>query len=162
MVQLEYGSKKYLFMGDASTSVETKLISNNMLEKVDLLKVAHHGSNTSTGKEFLDTIKPTYAVISSGSSYSKFPNNVLLELLYTYVDKENVYITENKGTIWVSSDGNEITIKTLKYNLDGANSQIIGFLNNIESIFKCSLFNFGKQNDIFHHLVIEENKSLLC
>jgi len=77
VIQLEYGSKKYLFMGDVTTSVETKLINNDMLEQVDLLKVAHHGSDTSTSEEFLNLIKPTHAVISSGSSYSKFPNNTL-------------------------------------------------------------------------------------
>lgn len=98
----------------------------NTLEKVDILKVSHHGSNSSTSTDFLDIISPKYAIISSGSTYTKFPNENCLKRLLGKVETENLYITERDGTIWVTSDGiTEDTIQKLdEVNLDGAKSTI--------------------------------------
>lgn len=96
------------------------------LEKVDILKVSHHGSNSSTSLDFLDIINPNYAIISSGSTYIKFPNENCLKRILSKVQLENLYITERDGTIWVMSDGiTEDTIQKLdEINLDGAKSKI--------------------------------------
>jgi len=58
---LKYGGKKYLFTGDAS--VESEYV---VQEKIDVLKVGHHGSDTSTGEDLLDRVRPKLAVISVG------------------------------------------------------------------------------------------------
>lgn len=74
VLQLNYKDRKYLFTGDIETKVENELIKQNALETIDILKVAHHGSNSSTSEKFLNEIKPKSVIISSGSTYSKFPN----------------------------------------------------------------------------------------
>ena len=53
-------------MGDAGISKEQDLLKQYSLEKIDFLKVGHHGSNTSTSEEFVNRIKPSYAIISVG------------------------------------------------------------------------------------------------
>lgn len=63
---LEYGESIFLFTGDASRGVEKILLDSDSLSKVDVLKVAHHGSNTSTHWEFLQQVRPEFAVISVG------------------------------------------------------------------------------------------------
>jgi competence protein ComEC len=60
---LEYEGKKFLFMGDAAIGQE-----GIVLDTVDVLKVGHHGSETSSGESFLDRIKPKIAVISVGKN----------------------------------------------------------------------------------------------
>lgn len=126
VLQLNYKDKKYLFTGDIETKVENELIKQNTLEEIDVLKVAHHGSNSSTSEKFLNAIKPKSVIISSGSTYNKFPNIECLKRILKLVNKESIFITERDGTIWITSDG--ITVDNIQklneINLDGANSQI--------------------------------------
>lgn len=123
---MNYKDKKYLFTGDIESKVENELIKMNTLEKIDILKVSHHGSNSSTSTKFLDVVSPQYAIISSGSTYTQFPNEKCLKRILEKVKVENLYLTERDGTIWVTSDGiGENTIQKLdKVNLDGAKSTI--------------------------------------
>ncbi len=126
VLQLNYKDKKYLFTGDIETKVENELIKQNTLEEIDVLKVAHHGSNSSTSEKFLNAIKPKSVIISSGSTYNKFPNVECLKRILKLVNKESIFITERDGTIWITSDG--ITVDNIQklneINLDGAKSQI--------------------------------------
>lgn len=149
VLQLNYKDKKYLFTGDIETKVENELIKQNTLEEIDVLKVAHHGSNSSTSEKFLNAIKPKDVIISSGSTYNKFPNIECLKRILKVVDKGNIFITERDGTIWIISDG--ITVDNIQklneINLDGANSQINqNELNSeyLESI-QISMFSFLKK-----------------
>lgn len=69
VIRITYQMKKFLFMGDAETSVEKELINSYGEElKADVLKVGHHGSNTSSSEEFLNIVKPEYAILSCASS----------------------------------------------------------------------------------------------
>ena len=114
VIEMDYGTTKYLFMGDASTKIE----ENIELNKVDVLKVAHHGSNSSTSQEFLDRVKPKYAIISAGTNNSyNLPDNDIIDRLNN--NKIKTYRTDKNETIWLTSDGTEIKINSLKYNLDG-------------------------------------------
>ena len=99
VLQLNYKDKKYLFTGDIETKVENELIKQNTLEEIDVLKVAHHGSNSSTSEKFLNAIKPKSVIISSGSTYNKFPNVECLKRILKLVNKESIFITERDGTI---------------------------------------------------------------
>ncbi len=114
VVELDYKDTKYLFMGDATTIVE------NMIDwdEVDVLKVAHHGSNSSTSQQFLDAVKPQYAIISVGSNNSHhLPDKEIIDRLDD--NNINIYRTDESGTIWLTSDGTTIHIKCLEYSIDG-------------------------------------------
>jgi competence protein ComEC len=121
VIQLEYGTQKYLFMGDAEKEVENKLIEEGKLEDIDVLKVGHHGSNTSSIEDFINKVLPEISIISV--QYGKY-NNVPSEDVINRLKLNNnkVYRTDTDGTIWLTSDGksNAITILN-ELNLNGAN-----------------------------------------
>lgn len=103
-----YGENRFLFTGDMETTAETDLIEYGTNLKADVLKVGHHGSDTSTGYRFLYEVAPTYAVISvgEGNSYGH-PHEVPLSRLEDAGCV--IYRTDELGTITAFSDGSEIT-----------------------------------------------------
>lgn len=120
VIELEYGSTKYLFTGDLTDNIDSKIQG---LEKVDVLKVAHHGAKESTSSEFLSIVKPTYAIISAGNNknYNHPDQSVIERLKDVGVEEDNIFITREQGTIWIKSDGSNIVIEKLQeLNLDGA------------------------------------------
>lgn len=72
MVKLVFGNNSFLFTGDAEAISEKEMLAKGYNLKADVLKVGHHGSNSSTTLEFLKAVSPTYAVISvgKGNDYS--------------------------------------------------------------------------------------------
>lgn len=105
VVKLTYGNNSFLFMGDAEHLSENEITSG---VKADVLKVGHHGSNTSTSQAFLNKVKPKYGVISVGKDNSYgHPSNEVLALLNKF--NVNVLRTDEQGTIIISSDGNVIS-----------------------------------------------------
>ena len=82
VIQLNYKDNKFLFMGDATSKVEKQLLNNNKLGKIDVLKVGHHGSNSSSSEKFLNTVLPKYSIISvNNSEYSKHQSEKTIERL---------------------------------------------------------------------------------
>lgn len=119
VIELDYINTKYLFMGDASSSIENKIDLND----VDVLKVSHHGSNSATSQEFLEKVKPEYAIISTKQSKnSKLPSQEVIDRLNQ--NNIKIYRTDQDGTIWITSDGANINIDSLDYNLDGTGRKI--------------------------------------
>ena len=57
-----------MFMGDASTTTEKEILDKFNLPNIDVLKVGHHGSKTSSGKEFINEFNPKYSIISVGKN----------------------------------------------------------------------------------------------
>lgn len=120
VAQLTYAKQKYLFMGDAEKEVENKLISKGLLEDVDVLKVGHHGSDTSTTENFINKVLTEISIISvqEGVKYEDMPNENVINRLK---DKSKIYRTDIDGTIWITSDGTTNIITTLKdFDLNGA------------------------------------------
>ena len=68
VLEMTSGDFKGIFTGDIGKETEEKLLQNGVLEDVDFLKVAHHGSKYSTGEEFLETVKPELAVVSCSAT----------------------------------------------------------------------------------------------
>ena len=95
---LNYNNKKIMFTGDASTTSEKEAMDSFDLPDVDLLKVGHHGSRTSSGATFLNQIKPEVSVISvgKGNKYNH-PTNDCLNRLNAVGSQ--VYRTDNNGNI---------------------------------------------------------------
>lgn len=105
ILRVRFGSNKFLFMGDASSKVEERILNKNL--SADILKVGHHGSSTSTSDEFLKYVNPKYAIISVGKNNSYgHPSELVLKRL----NDKNISIlrTDECGTIVVESDGNNI------------------------------------------------------
>ena len=77
-------SKQFLFMGDLSINGERKLIQNYPHLKADILKVGHHGSNTSTSDDFLKQIQCQIALIGVGKNNYGHPSTEVLDRLNDY------------------------------------------------------------------------------
>lgn len=107
---LKFGKVTYLFTGDAEHDVETSIINDGADIKADVLKVGHHGSGTSSSYYFLRTVMPSFAVISCGKDNSYgHPHQNILE---RYVQAQaTVLRTDRGGTVCISTDGEEITVK---------------------------------------------------
>ena len=108
VIELDYANTKYLFMGDATTKVEEMVEWN----EVDVLKVAHHGSKTSSTEEFLKEVNPKIALIGVGKN-NKFghPSKEVLDRLNRF--KTKVYRTDLNGEIEIKvNKKGEILVKT--------------------------------------------------
>jgi beta-lactamase superfamily II metal-dependent hydrolase len=106
--KLTFGNTSFLFSGDAETISENEMLSNGFDLKADVLKIGHHGSNTSTSSQFLKAVSPKYAVISVGkdNSYGHPAEEILSKLAEANVI---IYRTDEVGTIIATSDGNTIS-----------------------------------------------------
>lgn len=79
---IEYGGFKLLLMGDATVNNETLLIDKYHIDRINVLKVVHHGSKTSSSINFLDAIHPEISLISVGDNNRyKLPNKEIIERL---------------------------------------------------------------------------------
>ena len=99
---------KLLFMGDASIKSELSIMNKYNLGKIDILKVGHHGSKTSSSKEFIDYINPKYSLISVGED-NKFghPNKNVMENL----NKSKIYRTDKQGSVMFKIKNNKLKIE---------------------------------------------------
>ena len=106
VIRLQFGENSFLFMGDAETENE-KTIN---WPKTNVLKVGHHGSNTSSSQSFLNQVKPEYAIIMAGKDNSYgLPKQKILDRLNKIGAK--IYRTDELGTIIMISDGKTIEVK---------------------------------------------------
>ncbi len=100
---------KFLFMGDASVEVEEELLKKYNFYDIDILKVGHHGSNTSSSEEFIDDINPKYSIISVGkNNIYGHPSSEVLEML----KYSKIYRTDIDGSIMFKIKKNNIKIET--------------------------------------------------
>jgi Predicted hydrolase (metallo-beta-lactamase superfamily) len=110
IIKIQYGETSFLFTGDAQKDIEKEMIASNENISADVLKVGHHGSSTSTTKEFLNKVRPYIGVISVGTDNSyNHPNTDTLKRL-----KDNnikVYRTDKDSLIILTSDGSTIEKK---------------------------------------------------
>ena len=116
VLKLTYKNVNFLFMADAGTNIEKQILNENI--KSDILKVGHHGSNTSSSKEFLQKVNPEYAIISVGKNNDyNLPGKYTLKRLNNL--KINTLRTDKKGTIIITSDGTKIRTYYTKTNTNG-------------------------------------------
>lgn len=104
---IEYGSFQALFAGDAGFPAEQEMRSRT--RPVDLLKVGHHGSRGSTGDEWLDSLRPTAAVLSVGQNNYGHPAPETLERLRRH--RVAVWRTDRHGPVAVTTDGRRMTVE---------------------------------------------------
>lgn len=114
MCKLVYKNFSVMFTGDieeiAEKAILKKYFDKNILEST-ILKVAHHGSKTSTSSEFLKEIKPKFAVIEVGKNNNfGHPSKEIIERLTKI--KTKIYRTDENGEISIKTNGKNIKIKT--------------------------------------------------
>ena len=100
---------KFMFMGDAGVDKEKDILEKYNMSNIDVLKVGHHGSKTSSSKKFIDEINPKYGVISVGKN-NKYghPNKEVLNNL----SDSKIYRTDEDGSILFKIKNNKLKIKT--------------------------------------------------
>lgn len=108
--KLTYGNNSFMFTGDMEQNLEDYLVSvqkENL--KSDVLKTGHHGSRTSTSKEFLGWVSPKYAIISAktGNKYGH-PHKEIIERLEKFGVR--IFRTDENGIIKLKSNGENIEI----------------------------------------------------
>lgn len=113
-VKLKYGQQSFIFMSDVENYSEQEIIDDNYDIASDVIRIGNHGSSASSGKSFIEEVKPQYAIISCGKdSKNGYPHQETLRTLEE--NKVKVYRTDLNGTITLKSDGmNELIIITEK------------------------------------------------
>jgi len=109
VIYTELNGYKFMFMGDASIITEKEIMNKYNLSDIDVLKVGHHGSRTSSSKEFINEINPKYSVISVGKNnrYGN-PNKEVLNNL----ENTKIYRTDQDGSIMCKIKNNKLKIET--------------------------------------------------
>lgn len=108
VIYLNYDDFKFLFMGDAGIKKEKDILDKYNITNIDVLKVGHHGSNTSSSVNFISSIKPKYALISVGKN-NKY-GHPKKEVLSTLADSK-VYRTDIDGSITINIKNNKLNIE---------------------------------------------------
>lgn len=114
VIRFVFGNQSFLFMGDAEEKNEAEIT----WPATDVIKIGHHGSDTSTSEKFINAVKPKVAIISVGkdNTYNHPSSDVIsrLQKLGT-----TIYRTDESGTILLTSNGTNYEIQTVPTNLDG-------------------------------------------
>ena len=109
VIYTELYDYKFMFMGDASITTEKEILDKYNLLKIDVLKVGHHGSKTSSSNDFIEVIKPDYSIISVGKNNRYgHPNKEVLDNL----DNSKIYRTDQDGSIMFKIKINKLKIET--------------------------------------------------
>ena len=109
VIYTELNGYKFMFMGDAGIEKEKDILEKYNLSNIDVLKVGHHGSNTSSSKHFIDIIKPKYSIISVGrNNRYGHPNKEVLKNL----EDSKIYRTDKDGSIMFKIKNNKLKIET--------------------------------------------------
>lgn len=111
IIYADISNNKLLLMGDAGVEVEKNILKKYNLRDIEILKIGHHGSNTSNSEMFIKTIKPRNSIISVGKN-NKFghPKDNVINML----KDSKVYRTDLDGSIEIKIEKNQYMIKTCR------------------------------------------------
>lgn len=111
VMRIRYGQRSFLLTGDVERPIEQWMLTNNEVATTDVLKVAHHGSKTSSTEEFLGAVSPLFAVISvgDGNSYGH-PNRDVLNRLAQH--GAVVRRTDTDGLVTIRTDGRRLFVES--------------------------------------------------
>ena len=104
VIYTELNNYKFLFMGDASIEREKDILEEYYLSDIDVLKVGHHGSKTSSSKDFIYEINPKYSIISVGKNKYGHPNKEVIKTL----EESKIYRTDKQGSIMFRIKKNQL------------------------------------------------------
>jgi competence protein ComEC len=111
VLRLSYGKRSFLLTGDVERPIESSMLAAGEIRPADVLKVAHHGSRTSSTEDFLDMVHPAFAVISAGfqNSYGH-PHATIIERLERH--HAAILRTDHDGLITIRTDGKRIRVES--------------------------------------------------
>jgi competence protein ComEC len=109
-LRLGFGHRSFLLTGDLERDSEGLLVASGLLRPADVLKVAHHGSRTSTSPPFLAAVRPKVAVISSGAG-NRYGHPSPLVLARLRQAGAKVLRTDLRGGVIISTDGEQLEIQ---------------------------------------------------
>ncbi|HHY47017.1 MAG TPA: DNA internalization-related competence protein ComEC/Rec2 [Firmicutes bacterium] len=116
VLRLEHGNVSFLFAGDIEAAGECLLLQGT-LKKATVLKVAHHGSASSTSPAFIEAVDPKYSVISVGSNPFGHPSPGTIHRLERVGSK--VFRTDLDGAVIMESDGRKIRVSAPRLKVGG-------------------------------------------
>ena len=109
VIYIELNNYNFMFMGDAGVDKEKDILERYNISNIDVLKVGHHGSKTSSSKSFINKINPKYSIISVGKNNRYgHPNKEVLNNL----NNSKIYRTDQDGSIMFKIKNNKLKIKT--------------------------------------------------
>ena len=109
VIYIELDGYKFMFMGDSGIEKEKDILDKYNISDIDVLKVGHHGSKTSSDKKFIDEIKPKYSIISVGKNNRYgHPNKEVLDTL----NDSKIYRTDQDGSIMFRIKKDKLQIET--------------------------------------------------
>ena len=112
-VRVIYGERAFLLTGDLFAEGERALVASGRALRSDVLKVAHHGSDTSSTGALLEAVAPSAAVISVGADNPfGHPSAEVLERLTEYVRPERIFVTAERGAVIFETDGESLRVRT--------------------------------------------------
>jgi competence protein ComEC len=114
-LRLRHGRHSFLLTGDIERQVEWELAARGSLERNDVLKVAHHGSRTSSSAPFLDAVQPVFGLVSVGYGNSfNMPGTDVLDRL----EERHVHVlrTDDWGLITIRTDGRRFHLDTARWS----------------------------------------------
>ncbi|MGM0414625.1 MAG: MBL fold metallo-hydrolase [Bacillota bacterium] len=131
--RLEYEQISFVFTGDIEESVEREILETGLDLNSTILKVAHHGSSTSTTDLFLEAVSPEVAVISVGED-NRF-NHPAPEIISRFQENNiKVFRTDLNGNIVIETDGEDYTIKTAMSYQEEADNEETSESNETEEV----------------------------
>jgi competence protein ComEC len=121
VLRLGYGRNGFLLPGDAERPIEREMLAEREIRRTGVLKVAHHGSRTSSTEDFVSAVEPVFAVISVGldNSYGH-PNRDVIERLRQH--GAVVYRTDQDGLITIRGDGHRLHVETATFPAAGSSN----------------------------------------
>ncbi len=110
--KLQFGNIRVLLAGDIEKEAEYRMVREEVPLRAEILKIPHHGSLSSSTLHFLQSVKPSYAILSVGErNIGRLPHP---EVIRRYQELgAQIYRTDNHGAITIRTDGEKIEIKTL-------------------------------------------------
>ena len=109
VIYTELNGYKFMFMGDAGIEKEKDILEKYNISNIDVLKVGHHGSKTSSDKNFINEINPKYSIISVGKNNRYgHPNKEVLNNL----NNSKIYRTDQDGSVMFKIKNNKLKINT--------------------------------------------------
>lgn len=112
-IRVVYGAVSFMLTGDTFIEGESLMVRDGTPIDSDVLQVGHHGSRSSSADGFLSTVSPDIAVISAGTD-NRFghPHQETLDTLNQHVSESRIYITKDRGSVTVVTDGNTLSVNS--------------------------------------------------